>query len=339
MSWLESKYIGILSTRLRNFKRKSGDLYNFSCPICGDSSKDLRKSRGFIYLKAGEYRYTCHNSCGTMKIDKFIKLVDEGVYHDYKLERLLDNKGPELPKKDPVLDPSKPKYVTTSALKELKKVSQLKHDHFARRYIDGRQIPSSMHHRLFYAPKFMEWTNGVVPGKFDVKALRHDGPALVIPFVNKDDRLHAFQGRYFEGDVRYITIVTDESVPKIWGLDRYDRGNRGYVLEGPIDAMFLPNAVATAGGTEISTLRYLNSDNIIVCFDNEPRSKDTVKKIDKSIRAGYKVCIWPDGLHHKDVNDMIKDGGMKPDQVRDLIDMNTYSGLRATLRLNDWKKV
>lgn len=338
MSWLESKYIGIISTRLRNFKRKSGDLYNFSCPICGDSSRDQKKARGFIYLKGGEYRYTCHNSCGTMKIDKFFKLTDENVYHDYRMERLLNDKPLEQ-KKDPILDPSKPKYVTTTALSKLKKVSQLKHDHFARRYVDGRLIPTAMHHRIFYCKQFMEWTNTIIPGKFNEHALRHDGPSLVIPFVNKDERMHAFQGRYFEGDVRYVTIITDESVPKIWGLDRYDRGNRGYVLEGPIDAMFLPNAVATAGGTEISTLRMLNTENLVVCFDNEPRSRDTVKKIDKSIRAGYKVCIWPDGLAQKDVNDMVTEGGMTPNNVRELIDRNTFSGLGATLRLNDWKKV
>jgi len=274
-----------------------------------------------------------------MRIDKFFKLVDESIYHDYKMERLLNERPANEVKKDPVLDPSPPKYVTTTALKDLKKISQLKHDHFARRYVDSRLIPTNMHHRLYFTPKFMSWSNQVVPDKFDIKALRHDSAALVIPFINKDERLHAFQGRYFEGDVRYVTIVTDESVPKIWGLDMYDRGNRGYVLEGPIDAMFLPNAVATAGGTELTTLRYLNTENIVMCFDNEPRAKDTVKKIDKSIRAGYKVCIWPDGLAQKDVNDMITQGGMTPSNVRDIIDMNTFSGLSATLRLNDWKKV
>lgn len=338
MSWLESKYIGILSVRLRNFKRKSGSLYNFSCPICGDSSKDDRKARGFIYVREGKFRYTCHNGCGTMGIPKFLKQVDEFVYNEFIIEKVMDEKGPEQ-KKDPILDPSKPKYVTTTALNELKKVSQLKHDHFARLYVDGRRIPTSNHHRLFYAPKFMSWVNKIIPGKFNERALYFDSPALVIPFVNKDGRLHAFQGRYFEGDVRYVTIVTDESVPKIWGLDQYDRNSRGYVLEGPIDAMFIKNGLATAGGTELSTLKFLNLDNTVICFDNEPRSKDTIKKIEKAIHRGMKVCIWPEGLTHKDVNDMVKDGGMTPDNVRETIDRNTFSGLTATLQLNKWKKL
>lgn len=338
MSWLETKYIGVLSTRLRNFKRKSGTLYNFSCPICGDSSKDQRKARAYIYEKQGKLRFHCHNGCGTMSIPKFIKVVDEFTYNDFMVEKVMDEGGPKK-EKDPITQYNKPKFIGDTELKNLRKISQLKQGHYAKDYIQSRLIPNEFHSRLFFAPKFMSWTNSVVPGKFDEKALRHDGAAIVIPFVNKDDRMHAFQARYFEGDLRYVTIVLDESIPKIYGLDRYDKGNRSYTLEGPIDTMFLPNAVATAGGVEISTLRYLNLDNNVIVFDNEPRSKETVNKIGKCIKHGLKVCIWPDGLQYKDVNDMVKDGGFSPIHVREIIDMNTFSGLEAELRLNSWKKI
>lgn len=337
MSWLESKYIGVISTRLRNFKRKSGSLYNFSCPLCGDSTKDPRKARAYIYIKEGKYRFHCHNGCGTMGVPKFLKAVDEFVYNDYLVEKVMDEKSNQH--LDPVLHYKKPKYIGDTALNELKKVSQLKHDHFCKQYVDERRIPTNMHHRLFFSPKFMSWVNTFVPGKFGESALRHDGPALVIPFLNSEGRLHCLQGRYFQGDVRYITIVLDESVPKIWGLDRYDKGSRSYVLEGPIDAMFLPNAVATAGGVELTTLRYLNLDNAVIVFDNEPRSRETVHKIEKCVKHGLKVCVWPEGLHEKDVNDMIIHGNLTPAAVREIIDRNTYSGLRAELQLNEWKKV
>jgi hypothetical protein len=337
MSWLESKYIGVLSTRLRNFKRKSGSLYNFSCPICGDSTKDPRKARAYIYIKEGKFRFHCHNGCGTMSVPNFLKRVDEFVYKDYLTEKIMENGGDKKP--DPILDYKKPKYIADTALNELKKVSQLKHDHFAKEYVDRRRIPTTCHHRLFFAPKFMAWVNSFVPEKFNPGALKHDGPALVIPFINREGRMHALQGRYFEGDVRYLSLVLDESVPKIWGLDTYDKGNRSYVLEGPIDAMFLPNAVATAGGVELSTLRFLNLENSVICFDNEPRSKETIAKITKCIKHALKVCIWPEGLHEKDVNDMIVNGNMSANDVREIIDRNTFSGLRAELQLNNWKRV
>jgi hypothetical protein len=217
MSWLESKYIGVLSTRLRNFKRKSGSLYNFSCPLCGDSTKDPRKARAYIYIKEGKFRFHCHNGCGTMSVPNFLKRVDEFVYKDYLTEKIMENGGDKKP--DPILDYKKPKYIADTALNELKKVSQLKHDHFAKEYVDRRRIPTTYHHRLFFAPKFMAWVNGFIPEKFNPGALEHDGPALVIPFINREGRMHALQGRYFEGDVRYLSLVLDESVPKIWGLD------------------------------------------------------------------------------------------------------------------------
>lgn len=338
MYWLETKYIGVLSTRLRNFKRKSNNLWNFSCPICGDSSRDSRKARAYIYDKNGKLRFHCHNGCGTMSVPKFIKAVDEFVYDEFVTEKILEEGG-DKKKLDPVTNYKKPAYIGDSELKKLKKISQLPHGHFAKQYIVSRCIPNSYHAKLFFAPKFMSWVNTFVPGKFSEAALRHDGPAVVIPFVNKDGRMHALQARYFEGNVRYITIQLDESIPKIYGLDEYERGNRSYVLEGPIDSMFLPNAVATAGGTEITTLRVLNLDNAVIVFDNEPRSKDTVAKIHKCIKHGMKVCIWPDGLHFKDVNDMVKDGKLLPDHVREIIDRNTYSGLNAELRLTEWKKI
>lgn len=337
MSWLESKYIGILSTRFRNFKRKSGSLWNFSCPICGDSAKDKRKARAYIYVKAGKLLFHCHNGCGTMHVSKFIKTVDEIVYNDYIMEKMMDDPKREP---DPILTMKKPKFISDTALKELKKVSQLSQQHFCKQYVESRQIPTKFHSKLFFAPKFMHWTNGIIPEKFNDNALKHDGPALVIPFVNREGRMHAFQGRSFKDEGhRYTTIVLDESVPKLWGLDEYDKGHRGYVLEGPLDAMFIPNAVATAGGVELSTLRYLNLDNAVIVFDNEPRSKETIMKIKKCIKHGLKVCVWPEGLHQKDVNEMVTDGKMSAVEVREIIDRNTFSGLHAELQLNNWKRV
>nr|AIA18986.1 Unknown Function [uncultured bacterium] len=271
-----------------------------------------------------------------MSVPNFLKRVDEFVYNDYVIEKMMENPRHEP---DPVLTMRKPKFIADTQLKELKKVSQLPHDHYCRLYVDGRKIPTTFHHKLFYAYRFMEWTNTCIPGKFDDAALKFDRPALVIPFVNREGRLHAFQGRFFNGKTRYVTIVLDESVPKLWGLDRYDRNNRSYVLEGPIDAMFLPNAIATAGGVELSTPRYLNLENSVVAFDNEPRSSETVDKIRKCIKHGLKVCIWPEGLQQKDVNDMVVHGKMSMSEVREIIDRNTFSGLRAELQLNEWKRV
>ena len=110
-----------------------------------------------------------------------------------------------------------------------------------------------------------------------------------------------------------------------------------YVLEGPIDAMFLPNSIATAGGDLVSTVKDLPNKNMVVVYDNEPRSAETKKKLDKAITNGYNVCIWPSNLEHKDVNDMVM-AGLSSDFVRYIIDTNTHRDLKAKLSLNMWSK-
>jgi hypothetical protein len=152
--------------------------------------------------------------------------------------------------------------------------------------------------------------------------------------------MHAFQGRALDSKskTRYITIVNDETTPKVYGLDSVDFNKKTYVFEGPIDSMFVPNSIATAGGDLVSTVKDLPKKNLVVVYDNEPRSVDTKKKLDKAIINGYNVCIWPSNLEHKDVNDMIL-AGLSTDFVRYIIDTHTYNDLRAKLALNTWSKV
>lgn len=62
-----------------------------------------------------------------------------------------------------------------------------------------------------------------------------------------------------------------------------------------------------------------------------------LKKIAKCIEAGYKVCIWPNELDIKDINDMVL-SGMTPESIKDLIDECTHEGAEAKLFHTIWKK-
>ena len=82
-------------------------------------------------------------------------------------------------------------------------------------------------------------------------------------------------------------------------------------------------------------VRSYNWNNYVWIFDNEPRNKEIVARIDKTIQRGDKVVIWPKKIQQKDINDMVLAGH----NVQDVVDSNVYSGLEATLKFNDWKKV
>lgn len=343
MDWLETKYIGLLSSKLDGFKRKSGSSYNFRCPVCGDSKKSRSKARGWIFDRSGKSRFYCHNCNASMSFIGLIKHVDTQLYQELKLERLREQTTNTDKNENVVVEinqPYRPLFEKDTALRGLKRVSQLHHDNPYKKYIVSRRIPFKFHYKLYIVDAFFAYINTLIPNKFDEKALLNDEPRLLIPFIDKNNKVHALQGRSFNeySKSKYITIVLDDSVPKIYGLDTVNQNDTIYVTEGPIDSMFLDNAIATAGGDLASAVRVLNKDNLVIVYDNERRAKHTVAKIAKCIRDGYKVCLWPDTVVYKDINDMVK-SGMKPEYVQLIIEQNVYSGLAAEMELSRWKRV
>lgn len=343
MDWLTQKYINLLSSRLRNFKRKGPSLYNFSCEICGDSDTNKSKARGYIYQNKGGLWYHCHN-CGVgMSAKNFIKKVDQNLYNEMMLEYIAESKTPEqIENEEFFAKLKKPVFLKSGPLKNLKKISQLSPNDKVKKYVVDRKIPNFYHSRMFSCPNFMRFTNNLIPRKFSEEALLNDELRLLIPFFDKDKNVFAYQGRSLRKtstrDVKYITIFLNDDMPKIYGLDTVDETQRVYVFEGPIDSMFIHNSIAAAGGELISVGNHIDRMTSVLVFDNEPRSKETVKKIEKAIYNGYRVCIWPENLVHKDVNDMIL-AGMTPDFIKYIIDQNTFQDLKAMMALSKWSKV
>jgi transcription elongation factor Elf1 len=340
MDWLAHKYIGIVSARLEKFKRKGSNLYNFRCPICGDSESNKNKARGYIYQKEGKMMFHCHNCGATMGIPNFIKMLDVNLYNEYQLEKLADRKTPEQDDYEKFVEKMKPPvFMKSGPLKGLKKVSQLSPDHPIKKFVVERKIPNVYHAKLFACPNFMHFTNNLVPNKFSAESLAKDETRLLIPFLDSNKAVHAYQGRTLgSSGLKYITIVLNESVPKLYGLDTCDRSRIIPVVEGPIDSMFVPNSIATAGGDLISAVQTFDRSRLTIVYDNEPRSRETVKKLDKAIMNGYNVCIWPETLEHKDINDMVL-AGLSPEFIEHIIKTNTYKDLAAKLALQKWSKV
>lgn len=341
MDWLLHKYIGYISPRLEKFKRKGPTLYNFRCPICNDSETNKNKARGYIYQVKGNLSYHCHNCGVSMSVDKFIKTVDQNLYNEMKLEKLKDSKTPEQKEYDEFVEKmKKPVFLKSGPLKGLKKVSQLSHTDVIKKFVVDRKIPNFYHSRIFSCPNFMNFTNGLIPNKFDKSALANDELRLLIPFFDEEKNVFAYQGRSLrkKSAVKYITIILNDKLPKIYGMDTVNTKEKIYVFEGPIDSMFIPNSIAVAGGDLLSAGTKYDRKDMVLVYDNEPRSPETVSKIEKSIYNGYKVCIWPENLQHKDVNEMVL-SNMSPEFIKHVIDKNTYQDLSAKMTLNKWSRV
>ena len=217
-------------------------------------------------------------------------------------------------------------------------MSSLSTSHPVKKYIEKRCIPTKEHYRIYYAPKFNKWVNSIIPDKLNEK---YDEPRLVLPFIDETGNLFGFSGRSFDpkSNLRYATIILDESRHKLFGLDHVDFSKRYFVVEGPIDSLFLSNAIAMAGADgNLSGLE--NTENAVLVFDNEPRNKDIVKRMEKAIDKGHKVVIWSEKLKRlgKDINDLVIQG-VRPVDLEMILDQHTYSGLEAKLALTIWKRV
>ena len=172
MDWLLHKYIGLASSRLAKFKRKGPALYNFRCPICGDSETHRNKARGYIYEKKGKMSFHCHNCGASASVENFIKMLDHNLYNEMVLEKLQDKKTPEQLEYENFVDKmKKPIFMKSGPLKGLKKVSQLHPDNAIKKFVEKRKIPNPYHVKLFACTNFFHFVNSLIPEKFSAEAL------------------------------------------------------------------------------------------------------------------------------------------------------------------------
>ena len=330
MSFVDVKYIGLVSVRLQKFSKKKEHLYTFRCPYCGDSQKNKNKTRGYIYQVKTNYNFKCHN-CGVSKsFTNFLKDQDVVLYDQYVMERYKNNMtGLRSNTPNPIVKSSKPKFTKKDF--DLQRISELNKEHPAKIYLSKRQLPEKYLRDLYYCEHFKRWTN---EQKYTFDDINNDEPRIIIPLKDRN-RIFGFQGRSLDprNKLRYITIMLDEEAPKIYGLERVSKSNPVYVVEGPFDSLFLENCVAMAGAD--LDLRTCGWSDYICVYDNEPRSKEIVKRIDKTIDRGGKVVIWPNKVVQKDINEMHLAGH----DVKKMVESNTYQGLKAKVQLNKWKRV
>ena len=323
MDLTDTKYIGLVSSRLPKFKKVKPDLYNFRCPLCGDSQKQKNKARGYIYAKKADANYKCHNCGASTTFSNFLKTLDSTLYKQYIFEKFQTrNTGKGSIFEEPKFDFKKPVFRKKL---DLPKASEVK---IAKQYLENRKLDPT---KFYYTDKFKEWTN-TQKQTFDY--IGKDEPRIIIPMYDTEQKMIGFQGRsLIPNSVKYITIMIDEEAPKIYGLDKINKEKPIYIIEGPFDASLVENSIAMCGAdVDIGSLGW--SDYIYV-YDNEPRSREITTRIRKTIDGGDKVVIWPTSIEEKDVNDMILGGH----DVMGMLKSNTYSGLKAKIKFNNWKKI
>jgi len=323
MDLVDSKYVGLISSRLQKFKKVKADLYNFRCPICGDSQKNKNKTRGYIYQVKNNTNYKCHNCGASMSFNNFLKTMDTTLHKQYTLEKFKEgHTGKNFVVETPKLEFKKPVF------KKSLNLPKASSDSVARKYLENRKLDPE---KFYFANKFKEWTNSQ---KKTFDTIGRDESRIIIPMYDEEKQLIGFQGRALNNSPnKYITIMLQEDASKIYGLETIDRKLPIYVVEGPFDSTFIDNSVALCGSD--GDIRGLEECDLIFVYDNEPRNREIVKRIESCIGRNERVVIWPRNVIEKDINDMVLAGH----NVMDVLKSNTYVGLQAKVKFNHWKKM
>ena len=305
------------------FRSVKPDLYNFRCPICGDSQKNKNKCRGYMYVVKNNTNFKCHNCGASLSLNNFIKKLDTTLHKQYTLEKFKEgHTGRSFVVDEPEFKFKKPVFRKKL---DLPKASE---NFFAKEYLEERKLNPE---KFYFTDKFKEWTN---TKKQTFDSTYRDEPRIIIPMYDRDKNLIGFQGRSLtHNSVKYITVMLEDSAPKIYGLDTIDEKLPVYVVEGPFDSTFINNSVALCGSD--GDLGYLEGSDTILVYDNEPRNREIVGRIERCIERNQKVVIWPSNIVEKDINDMVLGGH----DVMSVIKLNTYSGLEAKIKFNTWKKI
>jgi hypothetical protein len=329
-------------------KWKGDTTLNHRCLYCGDSSKNTHKARGYHFVKDQSFIYKCHNCGKSTSTIQFLKDHFSVIHKEYMREWLIETgvktRQPKMPSSNefkfkpaiPVEEESlnKNNIMSVENLKFLMKPCSEVHE--AREYLQDRLIPE-VHYKDLWFTKTPQSLSMLSP-KYKDRVLGND-PRIIIPFLDENEQLIGLSGRAInDSPLRYMTMKFHEEVPLIYNLHKVDKSKTIYVTEGPIDSLFLPNSIAV-GGSDFTKIDDSLKENAVLIYDNEPRNGEILKKLNHVIELGFSVCIWNDRRVNdlKDINEMILNG-LTNDEVVDIIDNCTYTGLSAKAKFMEYKK-
>jgi len=336
--YIDIKYLKIIGSSLPMFKPKNERLYNCRCTICGDSSKKKNKARGYFYVVKNDLLYKCHNCSIGMHFGSFLKTYNKLLYDQYILERFTEGLPQNRPHQKPddgIFKMAPPIFKKSSVLASITtKLTDLEETHEAFQYCINRKIPYKQFENILFIDDVKKLET--IFDKYKNR-IETNEPRIVFPYYSRDKTLMGVTCRAIKNEkIRYLNIKINENVPFVYGLDKINTDKPILVVEGPIDSLFLDNAIAISGVgfNKLETLE-LPKEQFVIVLDNQPRNKEVCKIYNNIIEKNYKIVIWPQTILEKDINDMI----LQNINVKKIILQNTFCGLEAKLKFIAWKRI
>lgn len=341
---IEQSYVMQMMVHLPKFKWiPQSRVATFRCIICGDSQKNQSKTRGYIFINQKNknfFSYKCHN-CGYN--DSFLFFLKEylpSVYGQIKLEMMKEYASTKKTVEIVPVKETKPEISFSSENTLKRNIARLPNDHIAKQYCVDRMIPKDKLKNIFYVRNFKIYIDSICPGKYFKIP---EDERIVFEFKDENNNLTGVQARILGNNkgFRFLTLKFVEDSHKIFGIERINKQLPIFVTEGVFDSFFLDNAIAQTGGDVIPNLDEVlgvPKTQIYIVLDNEPRSIDTVHRMENAIKHGYMINFWNIDTSLKDINDMIK-SGLSKEYIQNSILNNSLSGFKAKAKFHTWKKI
>lgn len=308
--------------------KKYQRVYNAECCVCGEGNSTGRKRRLF-YFPNDRYFYCFNCSRSWSELNWIHEISKKSIHEILKETRdFVPNSETKakVQKQNEAVKHIEIPSIPDDAIDicDSKQVEFYKDNKIVKKIIDYCQ-----NRRLFTAVNKSK--SLYVSFKDKVHKNR-----LIIPFYGESGKIECYQSRTLDGDT-YPKYLTKYGEKNMYGENNIDNSIPYiFIFEGPIDAMFVKNAVAVGGSSmtdkQEAFIKKCFDKEIIYVYDNDKNNKEMSKKIKTLIKQNKKLFVWPKEFKKfKDVNEICCNLHLDELPYKFIV-QNSYSGIEALVK-------
>ena len=236
---------------------KTRQSIQFACPICGDSEQYPTRKRAHIYFDSGHFH--CYNECGGMSIRKFLDYFDQKLSVEevkFNFDKPITQwKGKSEDLRTQVYNQLYRYSITKEELVERLKYEWIREDDTVWNYLKSRNLLDWLDYfmvspdgRLAILNLGPDWSDDYYNRVIGVQTralIPNSGPKYLTYTI---ERLNEEMGRKYK--IEPGTDIYMNRHSQIFKSLWIDESKPVTVVEGPIDALAIPNAIAMCGITK-----------------------------------------------------------------------------------------
>ncbi len=283
----------------RPLHKKYQNVFNAECPVCKEG-KSSGRTRRLFYFPVKQYFY-CHNCSKSWKPFEWVKEITTLTVPEI-IKRNNEKVGKvsftKLKTNSATIPNNVPQTLPEDCV-DLTDPSQL--EFYKNNNIVAIGLEYCKQRRLFTA------INSCKKFYVSLRDKIHKN-RLVVPFY-VNGKISCYQTRALLPN-QFPKYLTKFGEKELFGIDNIESSiPYVFIFEGPIDSMFVKNGIAIASLSptekQFEQINSLIGYKQIYVFDNDKNNNQTFKKIEKHVKAGKTIFIWPKEFNKfKDFNEI-----------------------------------